>query len=78
MLLFQEVEADKQNAAKLNALVQITSPSEDWPVGGRSSPTPRSQGTNRQKCSEPYKSQQNNNRSGSSGKTFIFPEVRRD
>ncbi|XP_069677943.1 uncharacterized protein [Periplaneta americana] len=34
-----EVEADKQNAAKLNALVQISSPiQEDWPVGGRSSP----------------------------------------
>ncbi|PSN33122.1 hypothetical protein C0J52_15539 [Blattella germanica] len=34
-----EVEADKQNAAKLNALVQINSPSEDWPIGGRPSPS---------------------------------------
>ncbi|KAJ9593698.1 hypothetical protein L9F63_014746 [Diploptera punctata] len=64
-----EVEADKQNAAKLNALVKMT-PSEDWPVGGRSSSPPRNQGSGRLKCSEVYKFQQN----GGSKKISSFGE----
>ncbi|PNF33565.1 hypothetical protein B7P43_G16996 [Cryptotermes secundus] len=52
-----EVEADKQNAAKLNALVQVTSPTVDWPIGGRS--PPHSHGTSRAVHSEQRGPQQN-------------------
>lgn len=58
------MEADKQNAAKLNALVQVTSPTEDWPIGGRSQP--HSHGTSRGVHSEHRGPQQSNSsKSGS-------------
>jgi hypothetical protein len=70
----QEVEADKQNAAKLNALVQVTSPTEDWPIGRRS--PPHSQGTSSGVCSEQKGPQQNNGSSGDSAKCYTLEEVR--
>jgi hypothetical protein len=73
--LLQEVEADKQNAAKLNALVQITSPTEDWPIGGRS--PPHSHGIIRGRRSEQDRSQQKNSNSNSSAKCYTFGEVRK-
>jgi len=71
----QEVEADKQNAAKLNALVQITSPTEDWPIGRRSSPD--NNGRNRFRYSEQNRSQQSNSGPDSSAKCDTFGEVRK-
>jgi len=71
----QEVEADKQNAAKLNALVQITSPTEDWPIGRRSSPD--SNGRSRFRYSEQNRSQQSNSGLDSSAKYDTFGEVRK-
>jgi len=69
------VEADKQNAAKLNALVHLT-PAEDWPVGGRS-PSHR-HGISMGRCSEQKRSQQNINSSNSnSAKCCAFGEVRK-
>lgn len=67
-----EVEADKQNAAKLNALVQITSPTEDWPIGRRSSPD--NNGRNRFRYSEQNRSQQSNSGPDSSAKCDTFGE----
>jgi len=69
------VEADKQNAAKLNALVQITSPTEDWPIGRRSSPD--NNGRNRFRYSEQNRSQQSNSGPDSSAKCDTFGEVRK-
>jgi len=69
------VEADKQNAAKLNALVQITSPTEDWPIGRRSSPD--NNGRSRFRYSEQNRSQQSNNGPDSSAKCDTFGEVRK-
>jgi hypothetical protein len=71
----QEVEADKQNAAKLNALVQITSPTEDWPIGRRSPPD--NHGTSRFRYSEQNRSQQSGSSAGSSAKCDTFGEVRK-
>jgi hypothetical protein len=71
----QEVEADKQNAAKLNALVQITSPTEDWPVGRTSSPD--NHGTSRFRYSEQNRSQQSNSSPDSPAKCDNFREVRK-
>jgi hypothetical protein len=71
----QEVEADKQNAAKLNALVQITSPTEDWPVGRRSPPD--NHGTSRFRYSEQNKSQQYSSSPDSPAKCPSFGEVRK-
>lgn len=71
----QEVEADKQNAAKLNALVQITSPTEDWPIGRRSSPD--NDGRNRFRYSEQNRSQQSSSGPDSSAKCDTFGEVRK-
>jgi hypothetical protein len=70
----QEVEADKQNAAKLNALVQITSPTEDWPIGRRSSPD--SHETSRFRYSEQNRAQQSSS-TGGSAKCDTFGEVRK-
>lgn len=69
------MEADKQNAAKLNALVQITSPTEDWPIGRRSSPD--NNGRNRFRYSEQNRSQQSNSGPDSSAKCDTFGEVRK-
>jgi hypothetical protein len=71
----QEVEADKQNAAKLNALVQITSPAEDWPIGGRS--PPHSHGTSRGVRSEQKGQQQDTSSSGGSTKCYALGEVKK-
>jgi hypothetical protein len=73
IFLLQEVEADKQNAAKLNALVQITSPAEDWPIGGR---PPHSDGISRGRRSEQDRSQQSNSNS-STANCHTFGEVRK-
>lgn len=67
------MEADKQNAAKLNALVQITSPAEDWPIGGR---PPHSDGISRGRRSEQDRSQQSNS-NRSTAKCHTFGEVRK-
>jgi hypothetical protein len=71
----QEVEADKQNAAKLNALVQITFPAEDWPTGRRSSPDKH--GTSRVRYSEQNRLQQFSSSTDSSTKCNTFGEVRK-
>ena len=71
----QEVEADKQNAAKLNALVQITSPTDNWPIGRRSSPD--NHGTSRFSYSEKNRSQLSNSSPDSSAKCNTFGEVRK-
>jgi hypothetical protein len=73
--LLQEVEADKQNAAKLNALVQITGPTEDWNIGGGS--PPHSHGIVRGGCPEQETVKQNNSSSNSSAKCYTFGEVRK-
>lgn len=69
-----EVEADKQNAAKLNALVQVTSPTEDWPIGGRSPPD--SHGTSKSVRSERKGLQQNSGSKSDSAECCTFGEQR--
>lgn len=69
------MEADKQNAAKLNALVQVMSPTEDWPTGGRS--PLHSHGTSRGVHSEHRGPQQNNGSKSGSAECCTSGEVRK-